>query len=90
MQTTNPPAFPRTGEGFGNPRYDAPGMSLRDWYAGRTMSGIVASIDGEENYRRIREHAKRDGLSVSEWIARDSFKQADAMLSERGRGRPDD
>lgn len=34
----NPPAFPRTGEGFGNPLYDAPGMTLRDWFAGQVLS----------------------------------------------------
>lgn len=34
------PAFPRTGEGFGNPKYDAPGMTLRDHFA------IHAEVDG--------------------------------------------
>ena len=34
------PAFPRTGEGFGNPRYDAPGMSLRDYFAAHAPESV--------------------------------------------------
>jgi len=37
------PAFPRTGEGFGNPNYDAPGMSLRAYIATAAMQGLLAS-----------------------------------------------
>jgi hypothetical protein len=33
MSIENPPAFPRTGEGFGNPNYDHPGMTLRELHA---------------------------------------------------------
>ena len=39
----NPSAFPRTGEGFGNPMYDAPGMTLRDWFAGQALAGQMAA-----------------------------------------------
>jgi hypothetical protein len=59
------------------------GMSLRDYFAAKAMQGIVASIDSEENYQRLRGIAFDEGLSVSEWIARDAYKQADAMLKAR-------
>ena len=38
------PAFPETGESFGNPkRYkQIPGMSLRDWFAGQALAGRLA------------------------------------------------
>ena len=50
------------------------------------MQGMVASIDSEDNYQRMREHARRAGLtSVSQWIARDAYKQADAMMEARKR-----
>jgi len=94
------PAFPGNGEFF----VDGPqgrmaqsawgmdggkGMSLRDHFAGKAMQGIVGSIDGELCYMRLKEHAARDGLSVSQWIARDSYKQADAMIAERQKGGSD-
>jgi hypothetical protein len=36
------PAFPSVGEGFGNPSYSAPGMTLRDWFAGQALAGALA------------------------------------------------
>ena len=74
------PAFPVSWDIDG----DLNGMSLRDWFAGRAMQGIVSSIDSEDNYLRLRNHAMADGLTVSQWIARDAYKQADAMLAARG------
>lgn len=61
------------------------GMELRDYFAARAMAGIVSSIDSEENYRRLRTHANEEGMSVSQWIARDAYKQADAMMKERSK-----
>lgn len=79
MIETGGPAFPT------NYRHSAnyPGMELRDYFAAKAMQGIVSSIDGEANYQRLRGHATDAGLSVSEWIARDAYKQADAMLKAR-------
>ena len=75
------PAFPTATEhGF---NCGEPGMTLRDHFAGLAMQGIVGSIDSEDSYRRMRGHASAAGLSVSEWIARDAYKQADAMLKAR-------
>jgi hypothetical protein len=34
------PAFPSVGEGFGNPSYSAPGMTLRDWFAGQALASM--------------------------------------------------
>ena len=31
------PAFPMTGEGYGDPRYSQYGMTLRDWFAGMVL-----------------------------------------------------
>lgn len=76
------PAFPRLLK-VGDVALTEFGMTLRDYFAAKAMQGIVSSIDGEENYQRLRGHAAADGLSVSEWIARDAYKQADAMLAAR-------
>lgn len=60
-------------------------MDLRDYFAARAMAGIVSSIDSEANYARLREHASRAGMNLSQWIARDAYKQADAMIAERAK-----
>ena len=76
---TGGPAFPT------NYRHRAndPGMELRDYFAAKAMQGVVSSIATEDDYRRLSGHASASGLTVSEWIARDAFKQADAMLKAR-------
>ena len=82
---TGGPAFPvqYSNEADGPTVMPHVGMTLRDYFAAKAMQGIVSSIDGEANYQRLRGHAAGAGLSVSEWIARDAFKQADAMLKAR-------
>ncbi len=82
------PAFPAPlcASGFASDEPGERGMSLRDYFAAKAMQGIVGSIDSEECYERLRGHAKASGLTVSQWIARDAYKQADAMLAERGGG----
>lgn len=70
----NPPAFPRTGEGFGNPRYDEAGMTLRDWFAGQAVIGIMSTAGAfERTDRRI------------DMVARKAYEFADAMLAERAK-----
>lgn len=79
----NPLAFPQE---IIPPYGDSTGMSLRDYFAAKVMQGIVCSIDSEENYVRLAEHAQSSGLgTVSAWIARESYKQADAMLAARAK-----
>lgn len=56
---------------------------LRDEFAMRAMQGMVSTIDSEECYLRMAEHAAKQGKRVSEWIAVEAYKQADAMLAER-------
>lgn len=54
-------AFPRTFDGQGN------GMSLRDWFAGQAMIGLI-----QAEHNNLREH-----------VSRMSYVYADAMLTER-------
>jgi hypothetical protein len=61
------PAFPSVGEGFGNPSYSAPGMTLRDWFAGQALAGLLACGEAHD------EHTD----SVTAGAA---YKMADAML----------
>ena len=64
------PAFPCVGEGVGDPMYHDPGMTLRDYFAGQALAGVmVASPEG----------------GWCGW-AHDAYKLADAMLAARGGG----
>lgn len=75
------PAFPVVSDG--RTHGTEPGMTLRDYFAAKAMQGIVSSIDGESNYDRLRTHAGRQAMTLSQWIARDAYKQADAMMIAR-------
>jgi hypothetical protein len=67
--TTNDggPAFP----GFASDISNGDGMSLRDWFAGKAMQGILsAQVHGL-------------GVEFAEQFAKLAYKQADAMLAAR-------
>jgi hypothetical protein len=77
-EAENPPAFPRVGEGFGNPRYDAPGMSLRDWFAGQAIGAVIRQCAGDAAF------GYPEGISSMEQLfASKAFAIADAMLTAR-------
>lgn len=68
------PAFPQndlSGYGMGPAEKNNGGMSLRDWFAGQALAGMLA----DPNIRG------GDGL----WplVAGDAYKAADAMLAAR-------
>ena len=67
----NPQAFPFSAE-YGHPAACG-GMSLRDWFAGQAMSGLLAS-----NARYGGKIDDRVALSA------DAYAHADAMLAARG------
>jgi hypothetical protein len=79
MKNRDLPAFPLAAGADGINE----GQTLRDYFAAKAMQGIVSTIDGESNYQRLKDIAEINGLTVSQWIARDSYKQADAMLWAR-------
>jgi len=68
----NPPAFPNSvPTGF---QYAHDGMTLRDWFAGQIVNGMVA-------------YSGTVGVNFGPGdIAKRSYEVADAMLAERSRG----
>lgn len=87
------PAFPVSTRVDGDGSYGHPdssntwqfsGMTLRDYFAAKAMQAIVSTITCESDYLRLRKLAELHSLdSVSDWISRESYKQADSMLKVR-------
>lgn len=67
MSADNMPAFPRSG-------HHQEGMSLRDWFAGQSLSGFCSLMhDGGEPFLGAADAAKA------------AYNYADAMLAERAK-----
>jgi len=91
---TGGPAFPRIGEGKGNPAYDEAGMTLRDYFAAKAMQGMVASGVTRDLGGLTSDDPSWDGHGALQkcimehrapMIATVSYAIADAMLAERNR-----
>lgn len=74
-------AFPCTGEGFGNSLYTQHGMSLRDWFAGQCLGGVMAQATGMGSL----SVAERAGIWAG--CAGLVYEMADAMLAARAQVR---
>jgi len=68
----NPLAFPRPG--FATPAGYEDGMTLRDWFAGQALVGLLSSGKWYN-----------DGTGFEELIATHAANIADAMLAERSK-----
>ena len=75
------PAFPRqhTVADANDPAFKlgAPGMSLRDWFAGQVLTGLMA------NPEIVKKYAEFRSTEVQERIAGYCYEEADAMLRNR-------
>ena len=57
-------------------------MTLRDWFAGQALAGIMAN---EKRIREIIQLADRQDRQVPNSIAIDCYALADAMIAERAK-----
>lgn len=79
----NPNAFPITLKDNNNPYHrDATGMSLRDYFANSAMQ---ASITNQEMWNNLISDYKSfgNGLTALEYVAKEAYEIADAMLKQR-------
>lgn len=69
MTIENPTAFPASADNYGNFLKGTPGMTLRDYFAGQALAGIIAA----------------DNSPAGDWplCAEHAYKAADAMLAAR-------
>lgn len=84
----NPSAFPVNSANLGGPGAYAPdpGMTLRDWFAGQALAGVLAN---SENVAAGAEPTN-SALSLrpqefAGWLATTAYAVADAMLAERSK-----
>ena len=72
-------AFPRSASDC---NHSQEGMSLRDWFAGQALMGILASQqeDGAFEY-----YGKDDGELHENWVPATAYRIADAMIAARKR-----
>jgi hypothetical protein len=78
------PAFPvlkyeykATGNLHPSPTVQS-GMSLRDWFAGMALQGLIASQSSDTGYSTTPATQKN--------VAKEAYSHADAMLAEREKG----
>lgn len=71
--TANRPAFPRKGAGINNPFHDEPGMTMRQWYAGMALQGMVRNFETDPVFTQVAKIKS---------VATDAFAFADAMIRE--------
>lgn len=57
--------------------------ALRDDFAGRVSAAMVGTIANDLDYERIKAIAASFGMTSSQWIAREAYKQADALIAAR-------
>ena len=79
------PAFPVVAS-TGDPRdgvYCRDGMSLRDYFAGQAIAGVIRSTVEADSAAVLSESADSSGLAIEQVIARSAYEIADAMLAVR-------
>lgn len=59
-------------------------IKLRAELARKYAAAMVSAITNEDDYTRVYYLAQEQGIKVSQWIARDSVKQDDAVMQELG------
>jgi hypothetical protein len=81
MIDTSEPAFPRPVSTYpnGEPAYDSVGMTIRDYFAGQVLLGLLANANRRDGWRG-------DLSTRAEWIESEvetAYHFADEMLSRR-------
>jgi hypothetical protein len=80
--TRNPPAFPQQCADALDVGMVHEGMSLRDWFAGQALAGLIAA-PSDTPWGYVIASTKGIPPDV---VAREAYVIADAMLRARGEG----
>ncbi len=84
------PAFPtlqtvvkEDEEGYREELESSGGMTLRDWFAGQALQGILSSESNPTLASARRAAADRNGLDYSQQVALEAYTLSDLLLAER-------
>jgi plasmid stability protein len=58
------------------------GMTLRDWFAGQALAGLLSDID---NLKMMAEANIGSPKRISDLLAEEAYRAADAMMAERSK-----
>ena len=78
-------AFPVTMEDGRGESMTNLGMTLRDYFAAKAMTAALSACSGREFADNFRERCHQHGHSITEALAMDAYRLADAMLAERAK-----
>lgn len=79
--------LPCSASPMGGVHWGEEGMTLRDYYAGEALVGIISEVVAEGEYptsRVVIARWKKEDELPEEYIATAAFKIADAMIKARG------
>lgn len=76
------PAFPANFLSMGNENY---GASLRDYFAGQALAGLLASKDAMESL--LKEMDSGEYKTLGEVIGKWTYGYADSLLKERNKSK---
>lgn len=62
---------------------DMRGMSLRDWFAGQALSGLISRLNNIETINGVLKESKSENLDPYNYLAKVAYEHADEMLIER-------
>ena len=82
MKIDGGPAYPVIGAPGASQDYQ--GMSLRDYFAGQALAGlIIVSGGSDEGTQAMSELTKESGKNTAQIIASGCYAYADTMIAER-------
>jgi hypothetical protein len=84
---TGGPAFPEplAVSPMGDLYNAAPGMTLRDYFAAKALSGLFASMSDDFVRQQFIDKSMRDHTTAKQQVARCAYEYADEMLAERAK-----
>ena len=81
------PAFPVTEYFDRFEKLNETGMTLRDWFAGKVISGL---LENKDMVKAMIETGRNRDMAVTEVAAASAYDYADAMLAVRDKVQDDE
>ena len=80
----NIPAFPCAAFGPSDDLIHQTGMTIRDWFAGMALQGIMSDPDFNSDFEYPNPEFGKPNIIVRDTMAERCYRMADAMMKARG------